>query len=96
MSLSFEWDQRKASANLSKHGIAFDEALTVFGDPLAVIFGDEEHSEIEIREIIIGNSVRGRLLLVAFTERDQNVVRMISARKATRRERKDHEEGTRQ
>lgn len=96
MSLSFEWDQRKEFANLAKHRIPFAEAATVFSDPLGVIFDDEEHSQNEVREIIIGSSARGRLLLVAFTERSENVVRIISARKATRQERKNHEEGTRQ
>ena len=68
---------------------------TVFGDPLAVIFEDEGHSDDEFREIIIGHSVLERLLLVSFTERGHDVVRIISARKATKKERKDHEEGIR-
>lgn len=73
----------------------FAETSTVFGDPLAAIFDDEIHSIAESREIIIGHSYQGRLLLVAFTERDKMVVRIISARAATRRERKDYEEGPR-
>lgn len=92
--LRFEWDEDKAASNVAKHHVAFDEASTVFADPLAVIFEDEEHSEHELREIIIGHSLFGRLLLVSFTERGDEVVRVISARKATRRERKDYEEGT--
>jgi hypothetical protein len=78
-----------------KHGVTFDEAGTVFADPLAVIFDDEEHSQDEIREIVIGYSVLQRLLLVSFTERGHDLVRIISARKTTKRERRDYEEGTR-
>jgi len=92
MPLTFEWDEEKAHSNIGKHGVAFDEARTVFGDPLAVIFEDEEHSVDEVREIIIGHSVLQRLLLVSFTERGNEIVRIISARKATKRERKDYEE----
>ncbi|NUQ65723.1 MAG: BrnT family toxin [Pirellulales bacterium] len=95
MALSFERDEDKAASNESKHGVTFDEASTVFADPLAVIFDDEEHSEDEIREIIIGHSILERLLLVSFTERGEDVVRIISARRATKRERKDYEEGSR-
>ncbi len=95
MPLRFEWNEDKAAANVTKHGVTFDEAGTVFGDPLAVIFDDEKHSRNEIREIIIGNSVFERLLLVSFTQRGEETVRLISAREATKRERRDHEEGTR-
>ena len=95
MPLTFAWDADKAASNSAKHGVTFDEARTVFGDPLAVIFDDEEHSLDELREIIIGHSVLQRLLLVSFTERGDQVVRIISARKANKRERKDYEEGTR-
>ena len=95
MPLSFERDEDKAASNIAKHGITFDEAQTVFGDPLALIFDDEEHSMNELREIIIGHSVLQRLLLVSFTERGDEVVRIISARKANTRERKDYDEGTR-
>jgi uncharacterized protein len=95
MPLRFEWDDDKAASNVVKHGVTFDEASTVFGDPLAVIFDDEEHSLDELREIIIGHSVLERLLLISFTERGKGVVRIISARKTTKRERKDYEEGTR-
>lgn len=94
MLLRFDWDVKKAVSNVAKHGVTFEEANTVFGDPLAVIFDDQDHSQDEIREIIMGHSVLGRLLLVSFTERDKMVVRIISARKATRGERKDYEEGT--
>ncbi len=92
MSLKFEWDHRKAASNLSKHGVSFAEALTVFGDLLARIFDDEDHSSIEEqREIIIGHSVKERLVVVCFTAQGESV-RIFSARRATRRERKDYEE----
>jgi uncharacterized DUF497 family protein len=91
MSLKFEWDRKKAASNLSKHGVSFEEALSIFGDPLARIFDDEDHSIEEQREIIIGHSVKKRLLVVCFTSRGESV-RIFSARKATRRERKDYEE----
>jgi hypothetical protein len=92
MDLRFEWDETKAETNLSKHGVSFQEALTVFLDPLARIFDDEFHSVDELREIIVGHSIDGRLLLVSFTEREIGLVRIISARRATRRERNDYEE----
>jgi len=92
MALKFEWDEEKAGSNLSKHKVGFDEASTVFVDPLAKIFYDQEHSTDEIREIIVGHSVLGRLLLVSFTERGRDLVRIISARAATRKERKGYEE----
>jgi uncharacterized protein len=91
MSLEFEWDSSKAEENLKNHGVGFDEALTVFGDPAARILDDPDHSANEAREIIIGYSQRQRLLLVSFTERVPKV-RIISARKATRRERQDYEQ----
>jgi uncharacterized DUF497 family protein len=94
MVVRFIWNHNKARANLGKHGVAFDEALTVFSDPLARIHDDPRHSEKEGREIIVGHSARGRLLLVSFTER-RGAVRLISARRATRHERQDYEEGTR-
>lgn len=93
MSPSFTWDVRKAAANRKKHGVSFEEAQTVFDNPLAVIFDDEAHSGTEPREIIIGHSVDNRLLLVCFVERDDGI-RIISARKATTQERNDYEEGT--
>jgi len=96
MPVKFEWDGEKAASNVTKHGVTFDEASTVFADPLAVIFDDAEHSLDEIREIIIGHSILERLLLVSFTERREDILRIISARKATKRERKDYEQGTRQ
>lgn len=88
--LVFEWDAEKAAVNLRKHGVAFQEALTVFADPLAGIHDDPDHSEDEERELIIGHSSSGRLLIVSFTELPKSV-RIISARRVTRRERRDHE-----
>jgi hypothetical protein len=95
MVLRFEWDEDKARSNVRKHDVTFDEASSVFADPLGVIFDDEEHSVDEVRELLIGHSVLQRLLVVSFTERGEDLVRIISARKATKRERKDYEEGTR-
>jgi hypothetical protein len=91
MGLHFEWDDNKARLNLKNHDVGFDEAATVFVDPLARIFDDEAHSSEESREIVIGHSSGDRLLLVCFTERG-DVIRIISARKATRKERNDYEE----
>ncbi|NBD35257.1 MAG: BrnT family toxin [Chloroflexi bacterium] len=89
MNLQFQWNAQKAISNKKKHRITFTEAATVFQDPLALIFDDEEHSEEEYREIIIGHSNRNRILIVSFTER-HNVIRIISARKADRGEREDY------
>ena len=91
MSLRFEWDPKKARANLAKHDVSFEEAMTVFANPLARIFVDVAHSVNESREIIIGHSARRQLILVSFTGIGDRV-RIISARKATRTERKDYEE----
>jgi uncharacterized protein len=88
--MGFEWDKSKATANIRKHKVSFEEAITVFSNPLAVIFDDEEHSLDEQREIIIGHSQNNRLLLVSFTERP-DAIRIISARLATRSEREDYE-----
>ncbi|MGB3494383.1 MAG: BrnT family toxin [Elainellaceae cyanobacterium] len=89
--MEFEWDQSKANANLKKHGVSFEEAKTIFANPLAVIFDDEAHSVFEQREIIMGHSWQNRLLLVAFTQRSSSV-RIISARLATHKEREDYEQ----
>lgn len=91
MNLRFDWDESKAATNLKKHGVTFEEASSVFVDPLAAIFGDEAHSRDESREIIVGHSAEGRLLLVSFTERGE-AIRIIGARQATNRERRDYEE----
>ena len=92
MSVSFEWDQNKAAANLRKHRVSFEEALTVFDDALACIFDEEEHPTGEAREIIVGHSINNHLLLVCFPERARDVIRIFSARRATRKERRDYEE----
>ena len=89
--MKFEWDAKKAASNLSKHHVAFEEGLTVFADPLAKIFDDEDHSTEEQREIIIGHSVKNRLLLVCFAAQQESV-RIFSVRKATKQERRDYEE----
>lgn len=89
--MEFEWDDAKAATNESKHGVAFTEAATAFADPVAAIFDDQEHSEAEHREILVGFSERNRLLIVSFTERPPNI-RIISARVANAAERRRHEE----
>jgi uncharacterized DUF497 family protein len=94
MPLIFEWDAKKARSNRRKHGVSFDEACTVFDDPLAAIFADEDHSTVEPREIIICHSILKRLVLVCFTERPGHRVRVFSARRATPREQKNHEDHT--
>ena len=92
MSLIFEWDEGKASENVRKHGVAFAEAVTVFGDTFSVTIYDPDHSEDEDRFITIGISARLRHLVVVHSERGDNV-RIISARKATRQERESYEKG---
>ena len=92
MSLVFEWDPRKARANLRKHNVTFVEATSVFSNPLARIFVDEHHSFDEPREIIVGHSKARRLLLVCFTEPGKDRVRIISARRGTSKELHDYEE----
>jgi uncharacterized DUF497 family protein len=91
MPLRFEWDPEKAQTNLGKHRVSFPEAATVFGDPLSVTFPDPDHSVDEERYITIGLSRSGQLLMVAHTDRGDNI-RIISARRSTRRERKFYEE----
>jgi uncharacterized DUF497 family protein len=92
MSLVFEWNPRKARSNYAKHGVSFAEAVSVFSDPLARIFPDEEHSAEESREIVIGHSGANHLLLVCFTEPEVDRIHIISARRATRNEQHDYEE----
>ena len=84
------WDGRKADENARKHGITFEEAATLFRDPLALIIEDQSHPE---NARIIGQSIAARILLVVFLERDHEVLRLISARRATRHERTRYEEG---
>jgi uncharacterized DUF497 family protein len=91
MSTTFEWDKKKAKANRKKHKIAFEEAATVFNDPFIADMPDPDHSEVEPRQIAIGYSIKRRLLVVIYTEREDNI-RIISCRKATPSERKIYEE----
>ena len=90
--MRFEWDPRKAARNLAKHGVSFEEAATVFGDPLGRIVDDPRHSNGERRSVLLGYSREQRLVAVMFTERGE-AIRIISARRATRRERRDYEKG---
>jgi len=92
MKLNFEWDEDKSIANLKKHRVSFDEAITVFIDPFSITISDAEHSIDEQRYINLGSSEKGRVLVVVYTERSSNI-RIISCRKATLSERKLYEEG---
>lgn len=89
--MEYDWDKNKAVANLSKHGVSFEEAKTVFNDPLYVDFYDPDHSFGEHRFILLGKSAQGRLLFVSYTERNKGI-RLISAREATLSERKAYEQ----
>ncbi len=91
--MEFEWNPEKAALNLEKHGVSFQEAATVFNDSLSVTFPDPDHSIGESRYIIIGISRFGQLLVVAHTNRGEKI-RIISAQKATRQERRFYEEGS--
>jgi len=93
MAMTFEWDSAKASANVRKHGVSFAEALTVFKDPLGRVVPDSRHSVAEERFALLGVSERGRLLAVMFTEHDDRI-RLFSARRATKSERRAYEETT--
>jgi hypothetical protein len=90
--VKFEWDPAKAAENLRSHGVSFEEAATVFGDPLARSYEDPDHSDDETRELTFGLSRTGRGLVVAHCER-RDRIRIISAREMTRREKRDYEEG---
>ena len=90
--MKFEWNSNKATSNLAKHDVSFHEASTVFGDPLAFTFPDPDHSYDETRYITIGESIQGRLLIISHTDLEQRI-RIISARKVTRQERKIYENG---
>jgi len=89
----FEWDEAKAAANRAKHGISFNEAATVLGDSLGWTYPDDEHSELEQRWITIGESEAGRILVVAHTDDGEGTIRIITARRATRKESEFYEEG---
>jgi uncharacterized DUF497 family protein len=90
--VNFEWDSDKAASNQQKHGVTFHEAATVFGDPVAITFSDPDHSARESRYLTVGMSQSARILIVSHTDRGENV-RIISARKTTRSERRFYEEG---
>ena len=90
--MEFEWDDDKAESNERKHNVSFPEAQTVFADRLSLTGYDPDHSDVEDRYITMGTSLEGRLLVVSHTDRE-NRVRIISAREASRRERKDYEDG---
>jgi len=92
MNIRFTWDRQKADRNRQDHeGVTFEEAATVFRDPLAYVFDDDDHSDTEHRELIIGYSRRNHILIVSFTER-ADVIRIISARKADGDERRDYDQ----
>ena len=92
MGYEFEWDPIKAASNLRDHGVSFEEASTVFADPLAMLMADPDHSIAEERFVLLGESTQRNLLVVAFAERRPRT-RLISARAATRHERRQYEEG---
>ena len=88
--MEFEWDAKKADSNIAKHGVTFSEAMTVFGDRLEIVIADPNHSQDEFRFLSMGQSASGRLLVVAYTERAGRT-RIINAREATPRERRQYE-----
>ena len=92
MALEFIWDPEKAASNLEKHGVRFEDASTAFGDSLSITIPDPAHSESEHRYVLMGRSIGGQLLVVVHSER-KGSIRIISAREATRRERRDYEQG---
>ncbi len=91
MALAFEWDEEKSKRNVRKHGVTFEEAKTVFNDPFAITIADPDHSAEEERYLDIGLSVKERVLVVWYTEREENI-RIIGCRRATPSERKTYEE----
>jgi uncharacterized DUF497 family protein len=91
MAFTFEWDPQKAATNARKHGVTFDEAATAFGDPFGLMVDDPRHSDTERRAVLLAYAQSGGLLAVMFTERGDRL-RLISARTATRRERRHYEE----
>lgn len=93
MSLLFEWDAEKAKSNLDKHGVSFEEASTAFGDTLSTTIADPAHSEGETRYLLLGMTTSHRTVVVAHTERGDNI-RIITARLATRKEVRDYEQGS--
>ena len=91
--MKFEWDPAKAEANLEKHGVSFEEACTAFGDLLSVVITDPDHSIVEQRFILLGHTLRDRLVVVVHVAADEETIRLISARIATRNERRSYEQG---
>ena len=92
MELTFEWGEEKAKTNLNNHQVSFEEAKTVFNDPLLLTFPDPDHSDTEERYLNIGYSSQGRILVVIHTEREE-AIRIISCRRATPKERRVYEQG---
>ena len=92
--MEFEWDQEKERTNIEKHGVAFTEASTVFGDPLEITIRDQDHSIGEYRFLSMGMSSLDRILVVSYAERITNFIRIISARTASTKERRQYEEGS--
>ena len=90
--MQFEWSPEKAESNVAKHGVSFNEAITVFRDPLSYTFDDPDHSDEELRFLTFGLAITGKLLVVSHTDREDRV-RVISARELTKRERKFYERG---
>ena len=90
--MTYEWDAKKAEANRRKHGVSYEEAASVFQDAKAITFDDPDHSSEEPRDVTIGISTRGRVLFFSHCERGERI-RIISARRATPRERKQYAEG---
>jgi uncharacterized DUF497 family protein len=91
MALEFTWSAEKAASNLRKHGVSFEEAATAFGDPLSLTVGDPEHSHDETRFVLVGQTFGGKLVVVVHSETERGI-RIISAREATRKERRDYEQ----
>lgn len=92
MALQFEWDRKKARSNKKNHGVTFEEASTIFGDPLSITIPDPVHSVGEERFVTVGTSVNDKLIVVVHADRD-DIIRIVSARKATRNERSQYEQG---
>lgn len=92
LAVEFEWDRTKAEKNQKKHSVDFTEASTVFSDPLELTISDPDHSADEFRFLSIGRSNIGNLLVVSYTEREENRIRIISARRATKSEKKCYEQ----
>lgn len=91
--MRFDWDEGKAAANLSKHGVSFNEAATVLGDSLGWTYPDPDHSQLERRWLTIGQSENARVLVISHTEETEQTFRIVSARRATAKERRFYEKG---